>query len=288
MMLGPMGNLVMVGPQEFVVYRRVVPRQFYINLPYDGFVGLGLPLPANIDAVGAVPIWMTLMNQGLLRINLFSLYLRNYYFHGNDGGSLIFGGVSQEHYEGHHQYFDLVDNSNQWKIHMYSVSVAGHLAQYCDKVLIDSGCEYIYGPPHIIYRINRQILGREVPLYGPTILTHDEAVGILDWPHVSFNFIEGDEDASLTIPPENYVIADADGRYISAFRPLVFQPGDEAYFVLGLPWLRRYHTVFDFGQERIGFALAKLQVSCTRFIVRMRQLPLLLLICGVEAERQPS
>ncbi|KAF2589486.1 hypothetical protein F2Q70_00041070 [Brassica cretica] len=57
MMLGPMGNLVMVGPQEFVVYRRVVPRQFYINLPYDGFVGLGLPLPANIDAVGAVPIW---------------------------------------------------------------------------------------------------------------------------------------------------------------------------------------------------------------------------------------
>lgn len=67
------------------------------------------------------------MNQGLLRINLFSLYLRNYYFHGNDGGGLIFGGVSQEHYEGHHQYFDLVDNSNQWKIHMYSVSVAGHL-----------------------------------------------------------------------------------------------------------------------------------------------------------------
>ncbi|KAF2591069.1 hypothetical protein F2Q70_00041069 [Brassica cretica] len=85
-------------------------------------------------------------------------------------------------------------------------------------------------------RINRQILGREVPLYGPTILSHDEAVGILEWPHVSFNFIEGDEDASLTTPPQNYVIADADGRYISAFRPLVFQPGDEAYFVLGLPW----------------------------------------------------
>ncbi|KAF3518011.1 hypothetical protein DY000_02058704 [Brassica cretica] len=52
-------------------------------------------------------------------------------------------------------------------------------------------------------RINRQILGREVPLYGPTILTHDEAVGILEWPHVSFNFIEGDEDASLTTPPQN-------------------------------------------------------------------------------------
>ncbi|KAF2619122.1 hypothetical protein F2Q68_00041697 [Brassica cretica] len=38
--------------------------------------------------------------------------------------------------------------------------------------------------------------------------------------------------------------------------PLVFEPGDEAYFVLGPPWLRRYHTVFDFGQERIRFALA--------------------------------
>ncbi|WZZ82090.1 hypothetical protein YC2023_102662 [Brassica napus] len=109
-----MGNLVMVGPQEFVVCRRVVPRQFYINLPYDGFVGLGLPLPANIDADDTD-------EPG------FSLYLRNYHFHGNDGGRLSFGGVSQEHYEGHHQYFDLVDNSNQWKIHMYSVSVAGHL-----------------------------------------------------------------------------------------------------------------------------------------------------------------
>ncbi|CAH8388357.1 unnamed protein product [Eruca vesicaria subsp. sativa] len=235
----------------FVIYDIVDPVQFYMGTMYDGFVGLRSPPPGNTDP-SDLPIWRTMMSRGLLPSSQFSLYLRYNDSDDTNGGSITFGGVDRDNYIGHHQYFDLVQNSYEWKIHMYSVAVAGHLPQYCQKVLIDSGSKYIYGPPHIIHAINRQICGRQVPLHGPTVLTDGERETLSQGPDVTFNF---NEDCGLTIGPADYVIFDEDEQdYTTAFRHLVFQPGEETYFVLGIPWLLRYHTIFDFRERRIGFA----------------------------------
>ncbi|VVB06063.1 unnamed protein product [Arabis nemorensis] len=165
------------------------------------------------------------------------------------------GGANPLHFQGQHIYQDLIDNAYKWMIHMYSVQVAGNLAQCCYKALVDSGSKYIYGPRALIYAINRQILNREVPLGGVTLLEADEFENFNQLPGVLFTF--GDGGHVFDMQPEDYICPDEDtpGRFSTVFRPMVF-PDGEPHFVLGFPWLRRYHTIFDFGQRRIGFALA--------------------------------
>ncbi|XP_010492663.1 PREDICTED: gastricsin-like [Camelina sativa] len=197
-----------------------------------------------------------MMDQGLLRRNVFSLYLREFNLRGSQGSHIMFGGVDRNAYLGRIRYYGLVEDAYKWIIHMQTVCVAGHEQFWWFKAEIDSGSKYIYGPYEIINAINRQILDREVPLHETALLTNEELAVSDNFREVRFTFGGGDENHVFNLLPQHYICEDEDvpDRYSTVFRPRVFEPEQEPCFTLGLPWLRRYHTTFDFGQRRIGFA----------------------------------
>ncbi|NXS23243.1 PEPE protein, partial [Mystacornis crossleyi] len=48
------------------------PGQFFVDVEFDGILGLGYP---NLAADGITPLFDNLVNQSLLREDLFSVYL---------------------------------------------------------------------------------------------------------------------------------------------------------------------------------------------------------------------
>ncbi|EOA17761.1 hypothetical protein CARUB_v10006149mg [Capsella rubella] len=66
-----------------------------------------------------------MMNRDLLYANLFSLWMRDYEYAGDDRGEIMFGAMSVNHYNTAvgHVHYDVVEYCHEWMIHMSFVSV---------------------------------------------------------------------------------------------------------------------------------------------------------------------
>mmetsp|Transcript_11037 Transcript_11037/g.21912 ORF Transcript_11037/g.21912 Transcript_11037/m.21912 type:complete len:589 (+) Transcript_11037:54-1820(+) len=123
---------------------------------------------------------------------------------------------------------------------------------FCTKCtgIADSGTSLIAGPQETISVINDLILKADVEgkvdCYGPE--------GSSGNPHPDITFKINGKDFVLT--PEDYLLKE-EGLCYSGFMGM--DMGDSAHplWILGDVFMRRYYTVFDYGNTRVGFAKAK-------------------------------
>ncbi|KAG2313688.1 hypothetical protein Bca4012_028212 [Brassica carinata] len=232
---------------------------------WTGIVGLSLSPPA--PHCYAPPIWSTMMNENMLFGNIFSVWMRNYNVFGPNGGAIVFGAANSDHFdeEEGHEHYDLVEGCSEWMIQMSFVAVGQNREIQGGKALIHTASPYIFGPSRIIRAINTQILGgrrrrrrhqqiimgEEVEDEDSHVFTHDEMLTAHNMPNVSFVF--SGSDRVYTLRPNEYIIQ-VGGEYVSAFRPMHFSSPIAEHYTLGMPFLRLYHSVFNFEERKIGFA----------------------------------
>jgi len=214
------------------------PGSDFTSEDFDGILGMGYKAIA-VDKV--TPVFNNLYEQGLVSENKFSFYL-NRDESSSKGGELILGGTDSSYYTGEFSYVD-VTTQGYWQFKMDSLKVSGDDTTFCDggcKAIADTGTSLIVGPTSEVKKINKAI--------GADETTGEIKCKATDLPTVTITI----NDKEFKIESSDYIL-EQEGTCFSGF-----EGGDlgDIDWILGDVFLGVYYTVFDFSENRVGFATA--------------------------------
>ncbi|XP_065206238.1 cathepsin E-like [Planococcus citri] len=214
-------------------------------VPFSGVMGL------NYRVRDSITIISKFCNQTNSKENSaeFSFYLSNNVSDEN-GGELMLCGTDESKYEGSLKYVDEIANDglhHSWTIPIQNVSVdfpgpypkSFHVSVPY-RAVVDTGSPYIYGPEEIVDRI---------PLLNDNQEQEDKC-DFRKLPNITFKI--GSEDYILT--GQDYMIQHGEG---DCEKGIYKWNNDEIEWLLGDAFLRKYYSVFDIQNRRIGFAKSK-------------------------------
>lgn len=207
----------------------------FVAAKFDGILGMGFK---SISVEGLPTFIETLAEQKKMTA-AFSFYFTK--TAGQEGSTLVLGGVDSKFYEGDIKYYDLLSET-YWVAPMESISVNGNTIKV-GRGIMDTGTSLIVGSKTIIQPILDQI--------GEVNKTCE---GLDKLPNVDFSF-NGDV---YTLTPEDYVLkltVLGQSQCVCGFMAMNL-PWEDA-LIVGDVFLRTYYTEFDMTNNRIGMAKAK-------------------------------
>jgi len=210
-------------------------------LPHDGVVGLGL------EGLAVSPMFNfigRLAGEGKSAapssLMLFSLFL------GSQSGEITFGGYDEARLASPIQWTSVVDpGAGYWQVEIQRIRVGNTTLSACQegscRGIIDNGASHIGVPAS----------------FGSELLEALGSGGCTGDADLHFDLgSELGAGPTLTMRPEDYA---GDWPTCSSLQvsELDLPPDMLRTVLLGEPVLRRYLSIFDWGSERIGFALAR-------------------------------
>jgi len=208
---------------------------------FDGIMGLGYD---TISVAGVVPPFYNMINEGLLNEPVFSFWLGRAADGGITGGELIFGGVDESLFEGLMKYAPVI-RKGYWEVKLNSFKVGDEAMEFTGRAAIDTGTSLIACPSVVSDAINAKI-GATKGFRG--IYTVD-CLLVSSMPDITFQF--GEHEFSLS---SNDYILQTQGGCISSFMGIDIPAPAGPIWIIGDAFLRAYYTVYDLGNDRVGFA----------------------------------
>jgi cathepsin D len=214
------------------------------SAPFDGILGMGPPALA----VDKVPSPMgQLVAQGEVQHNVFSFFLSS---DGKAGSTLTIGGTDPAFYTGEFTYVPVdARDARQfpyWLVSASDVLVDGRSSNACHgsgcPMVVDTGTSILTGPSSAINHIVRKI--GEVD---------KDCSNVDDLPTVSI--VMGGR--AFDLGSDFYVLRAADRSGHEQCFLGIQSAGADPTWILGDPFLRKWYTVWDADQNRLGFALAR-------------------------------
>uniref|UniRef100_A0A8C5GUT0 Cathepsin E-like n=1 Tax=Gouania willdenowi TaxID=441366 RepID=A0A8C5GUT0_GOUWI len=219
------------------------PGATFVLAKFDGVLGLGFPSLAEI--LGN-PVFDNMMAQKIVDKPVFSFYLSRC---DHPDGELLLGGIDESLYNGPINWIPLT-SKGYWQIKMDSVSVQG-VSSFCPRgcqAIVDTGTSLIAGPTNDSFLL-QQLIGATPTNIGEFLI---DCSRVSSLPHVTFAL--GGVDYTLTA--EHYMLGDRELCF-SGFQAVDIVTPEGPLWILGDVFLRRFYSVFDRGQERVGLAVAK-------------------------------
>ncbi|KAI8583395.1 hypothetical protein K450DRAFT_223423 [Umbelopsis ramanniana AG] len=214
---------------------------------FDGIFGLGFD---RISVKGVVPPFYHMVNRDLIEEPVFSFYLSNANEGGDEsnGGELVFGGVDDAHFTGDIHYAP-VTRKGYWEVELEDIKFGGE-AIGLDPIgaAIDTGSSLLVAPSDVAELINKE-LGAEKNWAGQYTLDCATKANLPD-----FCFVFNGKDFCLT--PEDYIL-EVQNQCISGFMGLDIPAPAGPLWIVGDVFLRKYISVYDYGNSRVGFAKAR-------------------------------
>lgn len=222
--------------------------------PFDGIIGMG-PAKAAVDGV-PMPM-QTLVDQKKIEHNIFAFYLSS---GGKTGSTVSLGGPDPSFYTGDFTYIKVAKAARllpYWLVSATDIKIGGKSTGSCGwligcEMVVDTGTSIIAGPPKSVNALIEKV-GK----------VSEDCSNLKTLPTISFSF--GGKDFDLE--PDFYVIRAKDDKGKDACE-LGIQGVDAGapIWILGDPFLRKFYTVWDAEQNRVGFATAK-QASDNMLVV---------------------
>lgn len=208
---------------------------------FDGILGLGYP---QLAADGVEPPFFTMYKAGLIEKNLFSVWLST--TQGNTGGEITWGGVNPARHTGDFTYVP-VTRPGYWQIAIDAIYVNG-VAQCtvnCQGI-VDTGTSLMAGPTRDVQQI-QQILGSQ-PLAAGEFTVDCSRIPLL--PTIAYQ-IGG---KNYTLGGEDYILQ-VQTQCLVGFMGIDLSR-EGLNWILGDVFIRKFVTIFDVENSRVGFAPA--------------------------------
>jgi len=204
---------------------------------FDGILGLGWD---HISVDGVKTPFHQLVDSGELAKPEFAFYLGN-----NADGTLVMGGTDPNHYTGDFSYVPL-KKEDYWRIALDDVKLAGKSMSTTKTAILDSGTSLLAGPKAEVDKIAAAV--------GATPLVKAE---------YKIDCNKAAPDLTFTLAGKDYTFTKAEYTINSGSVCLFAMMGIDIpapngpLWILGDVFMRKYYTVFDWGNKQLGFALAK-------------------------------
>jgi saccharopepsin len=214
---------------------------------FDGILGLGYD---TISVQHTVPPFYHMVNRDLIDEPVFSFWL-NDANNGDEeaaGGELVFGGTDPSHYKGELTWSD-IRRKGYWEITLEDIKFGGESIGL-DPVgaAIDTGSSLLIAPTTIADLINHE-LGAEKNWAGQYVL---DCANIADLPEFCFVFSGKD----FCLKGEDYVL-NVQNQCISGFMGMDIPEPAGPLWIVGDVFLRKFYSVYDLGNNRVGLAPSK-------------------------------
>jgi len=208
---------------------------------FDGILGLAYD---TIAVNHIAPPFYKMMDEGMLDAPVFSFRLGS---SEDDGGEAVFGGIDDSAYTGKLHYVP-VRRKAYWEVELEKVSFGDdELELENTGAAIDTGTSLIALPTDVAEMLNTQI-GATKSWNGQYQV---DCSKVPDLPDLSFYF----DGVAYPLKGTDYIL-EVQGTCISAFQGMDINLPGGSLWIIGDVFLRRYYTVYDAGQDAVGFAPA--------------------------------
>ncbi|XP_067913825.1 pepsin A-like [Heterodontus francisci] len=229
---------IAVSKQEFGLSLSE-PGTVFLHAKFDGILGLGY---SSLTEPNTTTIFDNMMSQHLVQESLFSVYLSRR----QPGSEILFGGVDPRHYTGQINWVP-VTGKVDWQILIDKVTINDEVVA-CKKgcsAIVDTGTSLLYGAFRPIKHI-QQSIGATRNDNGEYLINCND---VSTMPNVVFT-ING---VDYPLPPTAYTLQPTSYQK-SCSSGFDFTSGK--LWILGDVFIREYYSIFDKGNNRVGFAWA--------------------------------
>jgi len=237
------------------------------SFEFDGIMGLGLDGLSQSPEFNFLSVMRSsVQDQAGCVQDMFAVFLAD---NDHEESQITLGGWADEHLEDELSWAPVHDpDMGHWMVRIKSIRVNNELLDFCQndcKAAVDTGTSLL-AVPRAAFPELYELLRHPTPLEG-----HCEGAG----PLLHFEF----DEFSITLGPKEYAQAEKLKRKKSPkfankgndtltarpdlyCRPMLMsldmpEPLGPKLFILGEPILRKYYTVYDAHQKRVGFGRAK-------------------------------
>ncbi|KAJ3099752.1 Vacuolar protease A [Phlyctochytrium planicorne] len=217
---------------------------------FDGILGLGYD---NIAVARSVPPFYNMIKENLLDEPLFAAYLGSG-GEGEDGGEISFGGVNHDHFEGPITWAPVI-RKGYWEVQFGNLTLGGKTVPLAtNRAAIDTGSSLIVVPTSDAEAIN-SVIGAKKNANGQYIV---DCKTLDSLPDLVIEF--GGKD--FVLEGKDYVLQVSGGPFgggnqcVSGFMGLDIPAPAGPLWVVGDVFIRKYYSIFDLGNNRVGFAKA--------------------------------
>jgi hypothetical protein len=208
---------------------------------FDGILGLAFP-SISVDHIPTV--FQNMVEQGLVTDQVISFYLSSK--SGSDG-EMVVGGIDSTKYTGDLTYVPL-SSETYWATNFDSFTINGASASSTTKAILDTGTSLLAGPSADVKKIAATV-GAKPFFLNPKEYTID--CGKIDsLPQMTFTMA----GKAFTLSGSDYVINSGGGVCLFAMTGIDVPEPMGPLWILGDVFIRKYYTVFDWGNKQLGFA----------------------------------
>jgi len=208
---------------------------------FDGILGMAFQ---SISVDHITPPFQNLVQQGLVQNNVFGFYLS-----ATDGsqGELTLGGIDSNHYTGQLTYVPLISET-YWEAELRAFTVNGQSITTATKVVLDTGTSIMAGPTAEVKAL-AALVGAKPYFLNPAEYTIDCSL-VPSLPDITLN-IGGNP---FVLKGADYVVNVQGVICLFGFTGIDMPAPTGPLWIAGDVFIRKYYTVFDFAQNRLGFA----------------------------------
>lgn len=208
---------------------------------FDGIMGMAFQ---TISVDDMPPVFKDMVAQKLVDEPVFGVFLSAT---SGTPGELTLGGTDSSHYSGELTYVPL-SSDTYWEVKLGGMTVNGKSVTNVQKAILDTGTSLLAGPTAEVKKIAAAV-GAKPFFLNPNEYTID-CSKISSLPDIVVTLA----GKQYTLTGKDYTINVENVECLFGMTGIDVPAPAGPLWILGDVFIRKYYTVFDYGQQRLGFA----------------------------------